>query len=105
VGLRGMRPVVYPPTAGSIKSGAEGPRFRRPHLPEWRNWQTRKIQVLVQVTGWRFKSSLGHLPATECRPGGPILSESGPAHCGCSPPPPGYDWSGAVAQLVRASDF
>ncbi len=30
------------------------------HLPEWRNWQTRKIQVLVQVTGWRFKSSLGH---------------------------------------------
>ena len=33
---------------------------RGPHLPEWRNWQTRKIQVLVQVTGWRFKSSLGH---------------------------------------------
>ena len=42
--LRGCRPLL-----GSIS-----------HSPEWRNWQTRKIQVLVQVTGWRFKSSLGH---------------------------------------------
>ncbi len=30
-------------------------------LPGWRNWQTRKIQVLVHVSGWRFKSSPGHL--------------------------------------------
>ena len=27
---------------------------------EWRNWQTRRIQVPVRVTGWRFKSSLAH---------------------------------------------
>lgn len=27
---------------------------------EWRNWQTRKIQVLVHVSVWRFKSSLPH---------------------------------------------
>ena len=52
--------VVSPPPAGSIVFEVGG-RFRpTAHLPEWRNWQTRKIQVLVQVTGWRFKSSLGH---------------------------------------------
>ena len=44
--------------AGSILAG----RKAFP-APEWRNWQTRKIQVLVQVTGWRFKSSLGHSAA------------------------------------------
>ena len=33
---------------------------RRPHTRQWRNWQTRKIQVLVPVRVWRFKSSLPH---------------------------------------------
>lgn len=27
----------------------------------WRNWQTRKIQVLVAARSWRFKSSRPHL--------------------------------------------
>lgn len=27
----------------------------------WRNWQTRKIQVLVSVRTWRFNSSCPHL--------------------------------------------
>ncbi len=29
--------------------------------PEWRNWQTRMVQVHVHASGWRFKSSLGYL--------------------------------------------
>ena len=27
-------------------------------MREWRNWQTRQIQVLVLARVWRFKSSL-----------------------------------------------
>src|SRR3569833_2263593 len=29
-------------------------------MRSWRNWQTRKIQVLVGATPWRFKSSRPH---------------------------------------------
>jgi hypothetical protein len=27
---------------------------------EWRNWQTRYVQVVVIARSWRFKSSLAH---------------------------------------------
>jgi hypothetical protein len=32
---------------------------------EWRNWQTRRLQVPVRATSWGFKSPLAHgvLPA------------------------------------------
>lgn len=53
--------------AGVLAQGGRAGSIRRSRqafpAPEWRNWQTRKIQVLVQVTGWRFKSSLGHFQA------------------------------------------
>jgi len=29
-------------------------------VPEWRNWQTRYVQVVVIARSWRFESSLGH---------------------------------------------
>ena len=29
-------------------------------VPEWRNWQTRCVQVAVIARSWRFESSLGH---------------------------------------------
>ena len=31
-----------------------------PHLPKWRNWQTRYIQGVVPDRAWRFESSLRH---------------------------------------------
>ena len=31
--------------------------------PGWRNWQTRKLEVLVAVRSWRFESSLGQSSA------------------------------------------
>ena len=33
---------------------------RQLNMRQWRNWQTRKIQVLVPVRVWRFKSFLPH---------------------------------------------
>ena len=36
-------------------------RRRHGHLPRWRNWQTRWLQVPVGATPWRFESSPGHL--------------------------------------------
>src|SRR2546428_13814659 len=30
----------------------------RPHLPKWRNWQTRYIQGVVRARAWRFEASL-----------------------------------------------
>src|SRR6266436_7802633 len=29
-------------------------------VPEWRNWQTRCVQVAVLAREWRFESSFGH---------------------------------------------
>ena len=29
-------------------------------MPQWRNWQTRNVQVVVWVTMYRFESCLGH---------------------------------------------
>src|SRR5207247_11068095 len=37
-----------------------GPCCHRDAAGEWRNWQTRRIQVPVGATPWRFKSSLAH---------------------------------------------
>ena len=60
--------------AALTKSRAAG-RMKRPHyqcdsavpgahfltlVPEWRNWQTRCVQVAVIARSWRFESSLGH---------------------------------------------
>lgn len=48
-----------PATAIMIRSSDFLPAARST-TREWRNWQTRKIQVLVSVRTWRFKSSLPH---------------------------------------------
>lgn len=29
-------------------------------MPQWRNWQTRNVQVVVWVSMYRFESCLGH---------------------------------------------
>jgi hypothetical protein len=29
-------------------------------LPEWRNWQTRYVQVVVLAREWGFESLFGH---------------------------------------------
>ena len=30
-------------------------------MPQWRNWQTRNVQVVVWVSMYRFESCLGHI--------------------------------------------
>src|ERR1700687_2668418 len=37
-----------------------GPAQHTAQVPEWRNWQTSPIQVLVLASEWRLESSLGH---------------------------------------------
>ena len=48
-----MGPVGYPPSL----------------TREWRNWQTRRIQVPVPARAWGFKSPLAHFPLLGTRPG------------------------------------
>ena len=35
-------------------------------MPQWRNWQTRNVQVVVWVTMYRFESCLGHYSNSRC---------------------------------------
>ena len=50
----------------------------------WWNWQTRKIQVLVRATAWRFESSQVHQPSLAAKQ----RAKAAPPR---RPPPPGVE--------------
>jgi hypothetical protein len=63
----GSIPIIHPigesPSGKATDFDSVMRRFD-PYLPSqmrsWRNWQTRKIQVLVGLSPWKFKSSRPH---------------------------------------------
>ena len=103
--------------AGAYESaGSSGRRLRYPsklHSGEWRNWQTRWLQVPVSVRTWGFKSPLAH-HSSGCNP--PVIGfevDDGSMHDPRTSPalrtlaeltdePPPRRWAWSVGRLDAA---
>lgn len=53
IGARARTRVRYPSLPAGMRVAAN-------HEREWRNWQTRTVQVRVPERAWGFKSPLAH---------------------------------------------
>ena len=111
----GGPPAGLPPAARHY-SRSDGGRPRRGalsfpscHSGEWRNWQTRWLQVPVSVRTWGFKSPLAHHTTTNDAGRMPDLRTSTALRqlpeLGCDPPQSRWRWSVVRVEPTRRIVF